>query len=381
MPDKPIRIGIVAAESSADQLGETVVKVLQTLSPGCHIEGIAGPKMQALGVKPLFEASDISVMGLTEVLGSLFKILKIRKHLIQYFVDNPPDLFIGIDAPDFNLTVEEKLRACGIPTIHYVSPSVWAWKAWRIHKIKRATDAVLCLFPFEVDFYKKHNHPAYFVGHPLADKIPLKKEKDSARRCLNLDSNEKVLALLPGSRAHELKCLLPIFLETIQVCKARYPNLKVILPLAHPSLSSVLKKFQSALQPLDITVLDGRAHTVLAAADLALMASGTVTLEAMLTKTPMVVAYKLSLLSFWVARLLVKVRVFSLPNIISGQKVVPEFIQNDVNAKNLSQALITLLEDSTVYHQQITVFNKTHSTMIADTETRIQQILKRFLNY
>lgn len=376
---KPLRVGIVAAEASADQLGATVVEVLQKQYPGCEIVGIAGPQMQALGVLTLWDASQLSVMGLTEVLPKLLSILKIRRQLLKYFLQQPPDLFIGIDAPDFNLGVEEKLRKQGIKVLHYVSPSVWAWKAWRIHKIKRATNNLLCLFPFEVDFYRQHGHPAVFVGHPLAEKMPLHVDKTAAKIALQLDPNKPCLAVLPGSRQHELKHLLPAYLKTIALCKKKLSTLQVILPLAHAELKALLKPYAKALEVLGVQVLDGKAHAVLLAADAALVASGTATLEAMLAKTPMVVAYRLSCLSFWVARCLVKIRRFALPNILANKRVVPEFMQQQVVPQKMADALLAYLHDPALAEETKATFTTLHQALLTDTKAKLAHAIENLM--
>lgn len=355
-----ITIGIVAGEASGDILGAALVKDLQQRLPGCQFVGIAGPEMQALGVKSLFPMETLSVMGIKAVLMRLPAILKIRRGIIHYFSANPPDLFIGIDAPDFNLTVEERLHQQGIKTLHYVSPSIWAWKAGRIHKIKRATDGVLCILPFEEAIYAKHQHPAYFVGHPLAQQIPMMSDTQAARQALELPAVGPCLALLPGSRSSEVQLLLKPFLQAAALCKARIPGLTIVLPLAHPRLKPLLAKEQALLTELQVKVVAGQSRTVMTAADAVLLASGTATLEAMLLKKPMVVAYKFGPLSFVIARLFVKIRLFALPNIIAGKALVPEFFQQRVTSTALAEALLARLQDPAVQAETLAQFEAMH---------------------
>ena len=339
-----MRIVIVAGELSGDQLGEGVVRLLRAKYPEAVIEGIGGPKMISAGLKSLYPIETLSVMGIAEVLKHLPAILKLRKGLLRHLSCHSPDIYIGIDAPDFNLPVEKKLKKRGIKTVHYVSPSVWAWRERRIKKIKAATDLVLAILPFEAQFYQKHGHKAVFVGHPLANKIPLDPDVKGARKTLGITGEKPVIALLPGSRRQEIERLLPIFLAALERLKQSGYELEVVLPLAKSSLRPSLNRFSDALAALNIRVTEQKAHTVLAACDYVLVASGTATLEAMLYQKPMVVGYRLSKFTAWLVRRLLKIKTVALPNIIAGKMLVPELIQENFTAAKVADALKASLD-------------------------------------
>lgn len=337
------RIVLVAGELSSDTLGADLIPQLKLRFPEAEFVGIGGPKMQAAGLQSLAPMEPLSVMGLGAVLRNLRQILKLRRRLLQYCLGQAVDLYIGIDAPDFNLGVEEKLKKAGIKTVHYVSPSIWAWKAWRIHQIKRATDLVLCLLPFEVELYQAHQHPAVFVGHPLADQIPLKTDMKAARETLGLRLDQPCLTILPGSRSSELQHLLKPFMEALRLVQASLPTLQVILPLAKPELKPFLAPYSAEFEKRGVTVLAGQSQLAMQAADVVLMACGTAALEAMLFKKPMVVGYRVGFGTFWLAKSLLKIRQFALPNIIAGKVLVPEFIQEACEGKTLAQQVLNYL--------------------------------------
>ncbi|MEH6453985.1 MAG: lipid-A-disaccharide synthase, partial [Psychromonas sp.] len=342
--NKPLRIGLIAGEASGDILGEGLIKALKVHYPDAIFEGIAGPKMIAQGCTALHPLEELSVMGFVEVVGKLRSILHIRKSIINHFIDNPPDVFIGIDAPDFNITVELKLKQHNIKTIHYVSPSVWAWKQWRIHKIAKATDMVLAFLPFEKAFYDKFNVPCKFVGHTLADQLPIKPEKQIARDKLGFSSDDKLLAILPGSRNAEVEILGPIFLQSAKIISQKYPDYQFIVPMVNDSRKKQFLALKQQYAPdLPLTIFDGQASAILQSADTVLLASGTAALEAMLAKAPMVVAYKVKLLTYVIAKALVKVKYTSLPNLIADREVVKELSQNDCNVDNIVAELDRLL--------------------------------------
>ena len=376
---KALRIGLIAGETSGDILGEGLIKALKETYPDAIFEGIAGPKMIAQGCAALHPLEALSVMGFSEVLGKLRSILRIRKSIIQHFIDNPPDIFIGIDAPDFNLTVELKLKQQGIKTIHYVSPSVWAWKQWRIHKIAKATDLVLAFLPFEKAFYDKFNVPCQFVGHTLADQLPLVRDKSGARQQLALNEKDKVLAILPGSRKAEVEMLGPIFLQAAQTIHKKYPDYKFIVPMVNERRRSQFQAQIDVLEsPLPMTLFDGQSSAVLQAADTVLLASGTAALEAMLAKAPMVVAYKVKPITYLIAKSLSSVKYTSLPNLIADKEVVKELSQYDCTAENIVSELERLIERDS--QQMIDTFTELHQLIRCDADTQAANAVIELLN-
>lgn len=340
-----LRIGIVAGEASGDFLGANLINSIRAQRSDISVEGVAGPCLAEAGCKVLFPMEKLSVMGLVEVLGSYRNLLKLRRQLIKHFIDNPPDVFIGVDAPDFNLDMEGELRGHGIRVVHYVSPSVWAWRSYRVKKIRRCVDLILALFPFEKEFYEQHDVPVCYVGHPLAEKIPLQPDRLEARRALALNPDKKVIAILPGSRKSELKRLVSVFLETAS--SLQKPDLQFASSLLNEeSLAycrAVLKDMD--LSELDISFYQGRAGEVLQASDYALVASGTITLEAMLYKCPMVVAYKLNWLTHKLVLATAKVKHAALPNLLSSEYIVPECLQSECYPENLTKELKHLVDE------------------------------------
>ena len=293
--------------------------------------------------------------------------MSIRKSITEHFIDNPPDIFIGIDAPDFNLTVELKLKAQGIKTIHYVSPSVWAWKQWRIHKIAKATNLVLAFLPFEKAFYDRFNVPCQFVGHTLADQLPLIPEKEKARTALKLDNNEKLLAILPGSRKAEVAILGPLFLKTAKIIHKKHPEYRFIVPMVNDRRKQqFMQQIAEIAADLPITLFDGHSSEVLQSADLVLLASGTAALEAMLAKAPMVVAYKVSALTYVIAKSLSSVKYTSLPNLIADKEVVIELRQYNCTVKNMVDELERLIGIGG--EEMIETFTELHKLIKCDAD-------------
>ncbi len=337
----PVRIGMIAGEASGDLLGARLMRAIRQHLPDVRFEGIGGAEMQAEGCHSLFPMERLSVLGLTEILGRYFELRRLRKQLIAHFLANPPDIFIGVDSPGFNLGMEEQLRRAGIATVHYVSPQVWAWRTWRVQKIKRAVDRILVLFPFEQGFYAKHGVEATFVGHPLADEIHGDDDPLPHRDRLKLDLKRPTVALLPGSRVSELLALADLFVETCQWLVARHPQLQFIIPFVSRR-TQVL--FEDAIRrhqawELPITRFNGHSREVMAAADVVLLASGTATLEAMLVRRLMVVTYRVSRLSYWLMRFFSHISLYAMPNNLAGRHLVPELLQNDATPEKLGAAV------------------------------------------
>jgi lipid-A-disaccharide synthase len=342
----PIKIALLAGEPSGDVLGANLLRALRERYPDLIAKGIAGPKMQEAGCETLFPMDKLSVMGLVEPLKRLPSLINIRYQFIKKIKAFKPDVFIGIDSPDFNLGVEIALKKAGIKTVHYVSPSIWAWRPKRIHKIKRAADAVLCILPFEPALYEKEKMKAIYVGHPLADEIPVWCHQEKARQHFGLPLDAKVLAILPGSRETELTHLAPTFLEVAKRCQEKNPDLMLMVPMInakrHQQFVQLLKK--SGIKLKNLYLLDGESRDAMIASDVVLMASGTASLEAMLLKRPMVVAYKMSRLTHWLAKKLIKTDFIALPNILNKKQIIPEFIQDDANPETLTAEVLKQLD-------------------------------------
>jgi lipid-A-disaccharide synthase len=362
-----MNIGIVAGESSGDTLGAALIQALRAKIPNVKCFGVAGPKMIAAGCEAWASADELAVMGLAEIVHHLPRLLRLRKSLLARFAAARPDVFVGIDSPEFNLGMAKRLKQRGLRTVQYVSPQVWAWRQGRVRTIGKSCDLVLCLLPFETDFYAQHGVRAVFVGHPLADQIPLEVDRSEARRALGIDDDAKVIALLPGSRMGEVERLGADFAAAAAWIAERNPLTRFIAPMASPRVRDAFERQIAALglgaassasvgasTPVArahgvpaITLLDGQAQRALAASDGVIVASGTATLETLLTGRPMVVAYRLSAMTAFLLRSLglVKVPYFSQPNLLVGRRLVPEFFQEEVSGAALGAALLHEIEN------------------------------------
>lgn len=345
MTDKALTVALVAGETSGDILGAGLIRSLKKHHPNIQFVGIAGPQMQAEGCKAWYEMEELSVMGIVEVLGRLRRILAIRRDITKRLIELKPDMFIGIDAPDFNLSLEGKLKQAGIKTIHYVSPSVWAWKQKRVFKIKRNTNLILAFLPFEKAFYDKFDVPCRFIGHKMADDIPLEPDQTAMRQQLGIPLDCQCLALLPGSRHAEVTLLSEPFLKAAQLLRDKFPDLHIVVPLANEKRRQEFERIKAEIVPqFNVQLLDGHAREAMIASNAAILASGTVALECMLAKCPMVVGYKMKAFTFWLAKKLIKTPYVSLPNILAGKEIVPELLQHDCTPENIANHVLPFLE-------------------------------------
>lgn len=373
-------IALVAGEISGDILGAGLIRALKITYPNARFIGVAGEQMKQAGCESLFEMEELSVMGLAEVVKHLPQLLKRRKQVIDTMLAERPDIFIGIDAPDFNLTVEEKLKAAGIKTVHYVSPSVWAWRQNRVHKIKRAVDLVLAFLPFEKAFYDRFEVPCRFVGHTMADSIPLKPNRSEACATLGIDENQRYVAILVGSRASEVSFLSEPFLNAAQQLKARFPDLQFLVPLVNEKRKAQFEAIKAEIAPdLELILLDGNARAAMIAAECTLLASGTAAFEAMLCKSPMVVGYKMKPLTYWLAKKLVKTPYISLPNLLANKPLVPELIQEECNPDRIVAELSRYLEDEAVKNQLKFAFTELHRGIQCDADRQAAQAVSELL--
>lgn len=364
---RPMRIALVAGEDSGDLLGADLARAIAARAPGVELAGIAGPRMRAAGVDAWWPSSDLAVMGIVEVLRHLPRLLRLRRALIDRVIAWQPDIYVGIDAPDFNLGVERRLKRAGLRTAHYVSPSIWAWRESRAATIGTSADRVLCLFPMEPPIYARHGVDARFVGHPLADTFPLEPDRAAARATLGLPADAKVLAVLPGSRLGEIARLGGIFTDAVAHLRLTYPGLVAIAPMANPGCR---KAFAPMANGIDL--LDGQAHEAMVAADAVLLASGTAALEAMLAKRPMVVGYRIAPLThFIVKRLgLLKTDRYSLPNVLAGETLVPERMQGDCTPEQLASALVHALDDPEASADALVNFRRIHEDLRRDASAQ-----------
>ena len=379
-----LRIGIVAGEASGDLLAADLIGALRKINPEITFAGIGGPYMQAAGCEILYSAEKLAVMGLIEVAGRYLQLLKVRNQINSYFTSNPPDVFIGIDSPDFNLGLEESLRNSGIKTIHYVSPSVWAWRKKRIKKIKRSTDLMLVLFPFEQEIYEKNGIAFKFIGHPLLDKINHSDDKSLVRKELGLPVENKIVAIMPGSRESEIKKMLPLQLETAYKCNKNRNDLIFITSVLSEQAANFIKKVLHNSQFNDrgikVQIFINKSKDVLAAADAALLTSGTVTLESMLCNTPMVVAYKVNWITYVILRSMITAEYAALPNLLAGKCIVSEFLQGDCNPENMAIEILRLIDDPQIAKRQIREFDVIRHSLKMDASKNAAEAIITLCN-
>ncbi len=378
--NKKITIAIVAGEASGDILGAALMRELKSRLPTLQFNGIGGERMQAEGCQSRYPLERLSVMGIVAILKRLPELWSARRRLAQQWIAEQPDLFIGIDAPEFNLGLEETLKKNGILTAHFVSPSVWAWRQKRIFKIKRAVDLMMTLFPFEAAIYQQHGIRFAHVGHPLADELPMHPDREAARARLALPRDKKILAVLPGSRGSELTHLSEPFIRAMQQLAKRDAELHFVVPCA---TGKRRRQFEAALaqygRPPQLHLIDGQSHDAMTAANTVLLASGTATLEALLLKRPMVVAYKVGAFSYWLFKRLLKIDRFSLPNLLAARDVVPEFIQKDATPEALCEAVWTQLNDSSRQTELVELFTALHQQLRRNAAQRGAQAVIELL--
>jgi lipid-A-disaccharide synthase len=375
-------IALVAGEASGDLLGSHLIAAIRQYSPNVRFVGIGGPKMKSAGMEVWFPMEKLAVRGYVEVLKHYREIVGIRKQLRRRLLDAPPDLFIGVDAPDFNLDLELALKQRGIPTVHYVSPSIWAWRGERIHKIKRAVSHMLALFPFEEPLYNREDIPCTYVGHPLADILPAIPNRQAMREQMRLPLDATIIALLPGSRQSEVQHLADTFIATAKLIAEKVPNVHFLVPLVTRETRQI---FEEALWRgegghLPLTMLFGHAHDAMIAADGILIASGTATLEAALLKRPMVITYKVPKFTYWLSKRKAYQPWIGLPNILAKRFVVPEILQDDATPEHLAQALLNLMGSKLALEGLEIEFGKMHDLLRQDTAHKAAQAILPYLS-
>lgn len=360
----PLVIGMIAGEASGDTLGSALMLSLQARYPNATFVGIGGPKMIALGFNSWYPMEKLSVMGFFEVLKHLFELLKIRKSVIAQFLTIKPDVFIGIDAPDFNFKVESELKKNQITTVHYVGPSVWAWREKRLEKIKHSVDGVLVLFPFEPPYYHRYNIPVKFVGHPLANQFPEKSDTLGARLLFELKSTSPVTAILPGSRMSEIESMADIYIQSAKLLADIYPNMQFLIPCVHQKAKERVQQAVNTFgKGINILLVDGQSRQVLEACDQALVTSGTATLESALLKKPLVLAIKVHPISYWIMKRLATTQWIGLPNILANESLVAELIQEEATPHKIAIQMGRLIMDQTLRAKQVKAFEKQYFSL------------------
>ncbi len=373
---------MVAGEASGDLLGGHLLTALGTRRSGLSFDGIGGPRMIGRGFDSIYPMEKLSVRGYVEVLRHYREIMGIRRSLLTRLLKERPQLFIGIDAPDFNLDLEYRLKSRGIPTVHYVSPSVWAWRRGRVRRIARSVSHMLALFPFETEIYREAGVPVTFVGHPVADTIPIKVNKAAARAHLRLPPGKLVVALLPGSRQSELRYMADTFVQAAKQLHAEVGEVQFLCPTASRPTRDLMRDaiHRNEAGDLPITLMFGHSHEALAAADLALVASGTATLETALLKTPMVIVYKMSPITWKIMRRMLYLPYVGLPNILAGEFLVDEFMQDAATPEALSGALLALMRDTARQGRQVERFAEMHETLRQDNATKAAEAVLQVLD-
>lgn len=377
---RPLRIGLLAGELSGDWLGAGLMEAIKQRAPDTVFEGIGGPQMIAAGFNSLADQERLAVMGFVEPLKRLPELLAIRRRIYKHFLANPPDVFLGIDSPGFNIGLERKLKAAGIKTAHYVSPQIWAWRRERVHKIARSVDLMLTLFPFEAKFYAEHDVPVAYVGHYLADRIPLEPDRDRARRDLSIAPDARLVALLPGSRGNEVALLMPEFIRAARLLLKGRPELQFMVPSANPARHAQLSALLNEHPDLPIQLVEGQSREVMCAADAVLMASGTTTLEALLLKRPMVVTYKFPPLSWAIYSRLLQIPHVSLPNILAGRELVPELLQDKATGEAMAEKLLTYLDEAESVARLQEEFLAIHKTLQQNANERAAEAVLSLAN-
>lgn len=376
-----MKIYLVAGEVSGDILGAGLINELKTFYPKAEFRGMGGELMKQEGLTSLYPLETLSIMGLLEIIKHLPNLIKVRRHLYQDALAWGADVMIGIDSPDFNLGLEKKLHQEGIKTVHYVSPSVWAWRQGRIKGIKKSVDLMLALLPFEADFYKQHDMPVTFVGHPTADKLPMQPDKAAARQTLGLTKEQQpIIGLLPGSRGGEVARLGALFLQTAQNLKTKHPQAVFILPAASPKRFEELQQLLTEHPVADLQLIHGQADLVLQAADVCLVASGTVALEALFCKTPMVVSYKLAPFTWWLSKVMLKSKWVSLPNLLAQKTLVHERIQDKANVEQLTADLNQLLTQPEIAEEQTQAFYAIHQQLKCNASKQAAKAVANLLS-
>ncbi|MEO1957877.1 MAG: lipid-A-disaccharide synthase [Methylophilaceae bacterium] len=375
------KIAIVAGEASGDLLGAHLMSALKKQRKELSFFGIAGPKMMSEGAQTLYPMERLSVRGYFEVLKHLRGLLKLRKALLQQIIAEKPDVFIGVDAPDFNFWLERKLKKHGIPTIHYVSPSIWAWRGGRIHKIKRAVTHMLALFPFEPALYEKVDLPVTYVGHPLADELPLIPNKKAARELLKLRQSELIIAMLPGSRQSEVQQHAEFFVKTAELMTQHHPDAKFIVPLITRETRNIFDKAlaKSKDSSLKMNLLFSHAHDAMEAADFVVVASGTATLEAALLKKPMIITYRMSTISWWLLKAMRYIPYVGLPNVLANKYIVPELLQKNATPEKLNATMVAMLEDTKGLKDIKETFTDIHRTLKQNSAKKSAEVVLSYL--